>query len=61
LLGYKRENVSSEIKLDDSHKIEEYKLFLTKFLNVAEKSMTQNGKLIIVVGDIRDKFTFRNI
>jgi hypothetical protein len=23
--------------------------------------MTQNGKLIIVVGDIRDKFTFRNI
>jgi DNA modification methylase len=61
LLGFKREGISNAIKLDDSHKYEQYKEFLIKFMNSAGKTLSDNGKLILVIGDVEGQYNFKTL
>ncbi|CRX37088.1 / / putative methyltransferase / 577606:578748 Forward [Candidatus Hepatoplasma crinochetorum] len=54
LLGFNKEE-NKNIKLDDKHSKEKYKNFLKNFIVEMEKILDQNGKLIIVIGDLKNK------
>lgn len=61
LLGFDKVNLSNQIKLDDNHRYEEYKKFILNFLHSIKKVLKPNGKLIMVVGDVRDNLIFLNM
>ena len=61
LLGFNKQNLSSEIKLDDNHSYEEYKTFITNFMNSAYKALGKDGKLIMIVGDVENKYKFLSL
>lgn len=54
LLGYDNNNLIKNIKLDDSHKLEEYKSFIIKYFNSVEKVLKINKILALVIGDVRN-------
>ena len=55
LLGFNKPNLSNEIKLDDNHSYEEY------FMNSAYKALKKDGKLIMIVGDVENKYKFLDL
>lgn len=61
LLDYRKDNLNKVIKLDDNHKYKEYKSFLIEFLNSAYKALKINGKLIMIIGDVENKYKFLNL
>ena len=61
LLGFDRLNLNKEIKLDDNHSYEEYKIFIANFMNSAYKALKINSKLIMIVGDVENKYKFLNL
>ena len=61
LLGFNKPNLSNEIKLDDNHSYEEYKIFIKNFMNSAHKALKKDGKLIMIVGDVENKYKFSDL
>lgn len=58
LLGYEKNNLKSEIKLDDHHGFAAYKKFLINFMNYTFNILKENGKLIMIIGNIEKKYNF---
>ena len=61
LLGYDKPNLNKKIKLDDNHSYEGYKTFITNFMDSAHKALKKDGKLIMIVGDVENKYKFLNL
>lgn len=61
LLGYDRNKLKEEIKLDDKHSYENYCKFIEKYLNTKYDLASQKGKMILVVGDIKNKMNFEEV
>ena len=58
LLGYEKDNLKKEIKLDDHHGLVDYKKFLINFMNCAFNVLKENGKLIMIIGNVEKKYNF---
>ena len=58
LLGYEKDNLKKEIKLDDHHDLVDYKKFLINFMNCAFNVLKENGKLIMIIGNVEKKYNF---
>ena len=52
LLGYERKELRQKIPLSDNLKGEEYKIFITNFLNKIFSKLKPNAHLCLVVGDV---------
>lgn len=61
LLGFSKPNLNKEIKLDDNHSYEEYKTFIMNFMDSAYKALKRDGKLIMIVGDVENKYKFMDL
>lgn len=61
LLGFSKQSLADKIKLDDNHSYEEYRTFIVKFMNSAYRALKRNGKLIMIVGDVENKYEFLNL
>ena len=61
LLGFDKPDLNKEIKLDDSHSYEKYKTFIVNFMVSAYKALKTDGKLIMIVGDVENKYKFLNL
>ena len=61
LLGFNKQNLNNEIKLDDNHSYEEYKTFIINFMDSAYKALKKDGKLIMIVGDVENKYKFLSL
>ncbi len=61
LLGFNRVTLSNNVLLDDGHRLEEYKKFLTSFMLSAHSLLNNNSKLIMIIGDVENKYKFLNL
>ena len=61
LLGFNKEKIFNEIKLDDNHSYTEYKKFIINFLYSVKKILKHNGKLVMVIGDVKNNMIFLNM
>ncbi|QDY88261.1 DNA methyltransferase [Mycoplasma anserisalpingitidis] len=54
VLGYEKENLKNEIKLDDKHNFSEYCNFILSYLKNIYPKVKKNGYVFLVIGDVKD-------
>lgn len=61
LLGFNKSDLNKEIKLDDNNSYEQYKTFIANFMDSAYKALKSDGKLIMIIGDVENKYKFLSL
>lgn len=54
VLGFERENLKNEIKLDDKHNFSAYCNFILTYLKNIYSKVQKNGYVFLVIGDVKD-------
>lgn len=54
VLGFERENLKNEIKLDDKHNFDSYCNFILSYLKNIYPKIKINGYVFLVIGDVND-------
>ncbi len=60
LLGFDNKNDIQEIKLDDKHSIDQYGIFIIDFLKQMNLILKDSGKLIVIIGDVKNRINIKN-